>query len=204
MKIATCGIAALALTAGLASAQTVIDNGQFGANLGSVGGAAGSDIYAQSFIAPTDNRLIQFGMWLQGGGQDAPAVRIDLWGNDANNQADENNILVAGTTQQGDLANLTRIDTFTSIDLVAGDTYWLVINGLIDQTSTGVYLSSYDGGTNTIAGGHMDWSNDLGNTWSGGFTDGDWAIYASFIPVPTPGTAGLLALGGLAAMRRRR
>ncbi len=204
MKIATCSVAALALTAGLASAQTVIDNGQFGANIGSIGGATGSDIYAQSFVVPADNRLIQFGMWLASGGQDAPAVRIDLWGNDANNEADENNILVAGTVHQGDLATLTRIDTFTSIDLVAGDTYWIVINGLIDQTSSGSYASTWDGGANTITSGRMDWSNDLGNTWSGGIPNGDWGIYASFIPVPTPGTAGLLALGGLAAMRRRR
>ncbi|MDQ7014606.1 MAG: hypothetical protein Q9O74_12030 [Planctomycetota bacterium] len=204
MKIATCGIAALVLTAGLASAQTVIDNGQFGVNISSIGGANGSDIYAQSFVVPTDNRLIQFGMWLQGGGQDAPAVRIDLWGNDANNQADENNVLVSGTVHQGNLDNLTRIDTFTSIDLVPGNTYWIVINGLIDQTSGGVYASTWDGGTNTIASGHMDWSNDLGNTWSGGIDNGDFGVYASFVPVPTPGTAGLLALGGLAAMRRRR
>ena len=196
--------AAIAATAGLASAQTIFDNGQFGANISSVGGAGGSDIYAQSFVAPADNRIVQFGMWLQGGGSDAPAVRIDLWGNDANGQADENNVLVAGTTHQGDLVDLTRIDTFTSYDLVPGDTYWIVINGLIDQQSSGAYASTWDGGTNTIPSGHMDWSNDLGNTWSGGIANGDWGIYASFVPVPAPASAALLAFGGLTAMRRRR
>lgn len=204
MKIATCSITALALTAGLASAQTVIDNGQFGPNISSVGGVNGSDIYAQSFVAPTDNRLVQFGMWLQGGDGGAPAVRIDLWGNDGNNEADENNVLVAGTTHQGVLADLTRIDTFTSIDLVAGNTYWIVINGLIDQQSAGNYFSTWDNGTDTITSGHMDWSNNLGNSWSGGIPNGDFGVYASFVPVPTPGTAGVLALGGLVAMRRRR
>lgn len=202
MKIATCSLAAIALTAGLASAQTIIDNGQFGVNISSVGGASGSDIYAQSFICPTDNVITQFGMWLQGGGSGAPAVRIDLWGTDGNGQADENNIIVAGTTHQGDLVDLTRIDSFTNTALVAGETYWIVINGLIDQTSSGVYASTWDNGTNTITSGHMDWSNDLGNTWSGGIANGDWGVYASFIP--TPATTGLLALGGLTAMRRRR
>lgn len=203
MRVSTFA-AAIAFTAGLASAQTIFDNGQFGANISPIGGASGSDIYAQSFVCPADNRIVQFGMWLAGGDGGAPAVRIDLWGNDGNGQADENNVLVAGTIHQGVLPTLTRIDTFTSFDLVPGNTYWIVINGLIDQQSPSSYASTWDNGTNTIPSGHMDWSNDLGNSWSGGIPNGDWGVYAKFIPVPAPASAGLLALGGLAAMRRRR
>lgn len=204
MRVVAISAVALALTAGLAAADTIIDNGQYGANISSVGGAFGSDIYAQSFVCPADNQIVQFGMWLQGGGGDAPAVRIDLWGNDANNQADENNVIIAGTTHQGDLPNLTRIDTFSSATLIPGNTYWIVINGLIDQNSGGSYASTWDGGINSIPSGHMDWSNDLGATWSGGISNGDWGVYAYFTPVPAPASAGLMALGGLVALRRRR
>ena len=202
MKAATLSVLALAMTAGLASAETIIDNGQFGSNIGSIGGMFGSDIYGQSFIAPADNTIVQFGMWLGGGTSDAPLVRIDLWADDGSNAPDENNILIAGTTFQGNLDVLTRIDTFDNLTLVTGQRYWIVINGLLDQTSQGNYSSTWDGGTNTIADGNMDWSNDMGFGWSGGIDNGDFGVYARFIPAPA--STGLLALGGLVALRRRR
>lgn len=198
-------IGALALVAGAASADTIFDNGQFGANISSVGGAFGSDIYGQSFVVPNngDNVLVQFGMWLAGGDGGAPLVSIDLWGDDGSNHPDENNVLVSGTQHQGVLPNLTRIDTFSNIALVPGQRYWIVINGLHDQTSQGTYASTWDNGTNTIPSGNMDWSNDLGNSWSGGIPNGDWGVYAR-LTVPAPGAAALLGLGGLCALRRRR
>ncbi len=194
-------VVALAAIAGVASAD-IWDNGDFGANISSVGGASGSDVYGQSFIAPADNVLVQFGMWLAGGGADAPAVRIDLWADDGANNPDETNILVSGTVHQGDLADLTRIDTFTSFALTPGDRYWVVINGIIDQNSTGVYSSTWDGGTNTIPDGNMTWSNDLGGSWSGGIANGDFGVYIE--TVPAPASLALLGLGGLVATRRRR
>jgi MYXO-CTERM domain-containing protein len=183
---------------------TVIDNGQFGANISAVGGAGGSDIYAQSFTAPADNLLTEFGMWLAGGQGGAPAVRIDLWADDGANHPDENNILIAGTTWQGELADLTRIDTFTSYVLNPGQKYWVVINGLIDQNSPGSYASTWDGGLDTIPGERMDWSNDLGQNWSFGIGDADWGVRIVTTEVPAPGAAALLGLGGLIAGRRRR
>lgn len=194
-------VAALVAMAGVASAD-VIDNGEFGPNIGSIGGATGSDVYGQSFIAPADNVLVQFGMWLAGGGNEPPAVRIDLWADDGSNHPDENNILVAGTTHQGTLDTLTRIDTLTNFALTPGERYWVVINGIIDQNSAGSYSSTWDGGTDTIPDGNMDWSNDLGATWSGGIPNGDFGVYVETIP--TPGSLALLGLGGLAACRRRR
>jgi hypothetical protein len=204
MRVIAIGTAALALTAGMAAADTIIDNGQFGANISTIGGANGSDIYGQSFIAPADNQIVQFGMWLQGGGGDAPLVSIDLWADDGSNNPDENNILIDGTDHQGDLVDLTRIDTFTSFTLTAGTRYWIVINGNVDQTSGGTYASTWDGQTNTIVDGNMTWSNDNGGSWSGGIPEGDFGVYAHFTPVPAPASAALLALGGLVATRRRR
>ncbi len=201
MKIAI-GVAALAMMAGAACADTIIDNGQFGVNIGSVGGAFGSDIYGQSFLCPTDNVLVEFGMWLQGGDGGAPLVSIDLWADDGSNHPDENNVLVSGTQHQGVLANLTRIDTFTNIALIPGQRYWITINGLHDQNSQGSYSSTWDNGSNTIPDGNMDWSNDLGNSWSGGIPNGDWGVYARF--VPAPGALGLLGAAGILGLRRRR
>ena len=193
-------VAAAAATTTFASA-TIIDNGQFGTNIGSVGGASGSDIYAQSFVAPADNVLVQYGMWLAFGGSDAPLVSIDLWADDGFGHADENNILISGTQHQGNLDDLTRIDTFTNYALTPGNTYWVVINGLHDQVSSGSYSSTWDGGINTIPDGIMEWSNDLGVSWSG-ITGGDWGVYIE-TAVPAPGALALLGLAGLTRRRRR-
>ncbi|HYC31189.1 MAG TPA: hypothetical protein VEB59_02820 [Gemmatimonadales bacterium] len=202
MKAHVMFLSALAGTAGIACADTIIDNGQFGANIGSVGGQFGSDVYGQSFIAPADNVIVQFGMWLIGGDGGAPLVSIDLWADDGANHPDETNVLVSGTQHQGVLGALTRVDTFTNLALTPGQRYWIVINGLHDQTSQGSYSSTWDSGANTVPDGNMDWSNDLGLSWSGGIPNGDWGVYARL--VPAPGAAGLLALSGIAALRRRR
>jgi len=139
LKHLLVAFAVAGLVVGSASA-TIIDYGPFGVNIGSVGGAGGSDIYAQSFIAPADNVLILAGMYLQGGGSDPPEVRLDIWANDAQGWPDENNIVVAGTVYQQDFPDLTLVTTATNAPLVAGDTYWVVINGMIDQTSSGSYM----------------------------------------------------------------
>ncbi len=190
--------ALLAMT--VTASATVIDNGQFGPNIGSVGGAYGSDIYGQSFIAPADNVLVKFGMWLQGGDATGPKVSIDLWADDGSNHPDETKVLVSGTVWSGYLADLTRIDTTTSYALVPGQRYWIVINGMIDQQNQFSYNSTWDGGTNTIKDGNMDWSNDMGATWSGGIPNGDWGVYIETVPEPT--TLALLALAALMLRRR--
>jgi hypothetical protein len=197
-------LAVLALSAGAVSADTIIDNGQFGVNIGSVGGEFGSDVYGQSFLCPADNVLVQFGLWLQGGDGGAPLVSIDLWGDDGSNHPDETNVLVSGTQHQGLLPQLIRVDTFTSATLVPGQRYWIVINGLHDQVSQGSYNSTWDGGADTVPNARMDWSNDLGFSWSGGIGEGDWGVYARFTPIPAPSAAGLLAIAGLVGIRRRR
>ncbi len=144
-------------------------------------------------------------MWLQGGGNEAPLVGIELWADDGAGQPDETQRLVFGTTHQGDLPDLTRIDApGNNFQLDPGTTYYVVINGLLDQTSSGSYGSSWDGGTDTIAGGHMDWSNDLGATWSGGIPNGDFAVYVRMQKIPEPGSLAVLGLLSVVALRRRR
>lgn len=163
------------VVAGSAQA-TVIDNGQFGANFGTVGGATGRHAFAQSFIAPADARLVKFGMWLQGGAPQPPMVRIDLWGDDGEGNPDPENIIVKGTVVQSEVPVLTRFDTVTDVMLVPGERYHVVINGMDDILSLGSYMSTWDEGTNTIPGGAMHFTPDLALTWLT-IPDGDFGVY---------------------------
>jgi hypothetical protein len=165
-------VAACALPAG----ATVIDNGTFGNNIISVGGMFGSDAYSQSFIAPADPRLVKFGMWLVGGGDQPPLVRIDLWADDGSGNPDPNNILVEGIKVQESLNDLTRFDTETDFVLTPGQRYHVVINGFVDQESQGEYGSTWDGGLDTIPEGEARFTNDLGGAWFS-LGGGDFGVY---------------------------
>jgi hypothetical protein len=164
----------IALIAGSAHA-TIIDNGQFGANIGQVGGAAGSNAYSQSFTAPDDARLVKYGMWLQGGGIDPPLVHIDLWADDGSGNPDANNILIKGVEIGSVVDELTRFDTETDFMLTPGQTYHIVINGFDDLLALGNYNSTWDGGADTIEGGTGKFTNSLGSLWFD--LGGDFGIY---------------------------
>jgi hypothetical protein len=167
---------AIALGASGVACATVIDNGQFGANISPLGGLEGSDAYAQSFVAPSDARLIKFGMWLTDGEPAAPAVRVDLWADDGFGNPDENNILVEGLIIQEIIPGLTRFDTLTDYDLSPGVRYHVVLNAFGDQDSPGSYISTYDAGTDTIPDGEMNFTNDFGASWHA-FPASDFGIY---------------------------
>lgn len=203
MRVLTTAMAVL-LVAGVASAE-IIDIGPFDPNIGSVGGASGSDVYAQAFTMPADNVFIKGGMYLNGGGNDPPAVRMDLWGADANGDPDENNILIPGPVYQQNFPDLTLVTLEGNLELVEGERYFLVLNGMIDQQSSGSYGSTWSLPDDPYAGGWATWSNDLGVSWSnpnGNSWGYDWGFRVETIPEPA--TMSLLVLGGLAAIRRRR
>lgn len=203
MKRVLAGLAAVVL-AGPAAAD-IIDVGPFGNNISSVGGASGSDIYAQAFTATSDNIFILGGMYLSGGGNDAPAVRMDLWGTDGQGNPDENNILIAGPTYQQNFPDLTLVTVAGNVALVEGQRYFLVLNGMIDQTSSGAYGSTWSSPDDPYAGGWATWSNDLAASWSnpdGASWGTDWGFYVE--TVPGPGAIALFGIAGLLATRRRR
>jgi hypothetical protein len=168
---------ALVAASGVAGAAgSVIDNGQFGPFISPLGGAEGSHAYGQSFVAPVDARLIRFGMWLAYGDPEAPAVRVDLWGDDGEGNPDETNILIKGTVVQEIIGDLTRFDTQTNYILTPGVRYHVVLNAFDDRVSAGWYASTYDFGTDTIPDGQMSYTNDLGATWFR-FPDSDFGVY---------------------------
>ena len=200
-----CAVAVVALLfAGVAAAE-IIDIGPFDPNIGTVGGATGSDIYAQAFIAPDDNVIIKGGMYLNGGGANAPAVRMDLWAADNQGNPDENNILIPGPVYQENFPDLTLVTFEGNFEMVAGERYFLVLNGNIDQQSDGAYGSTWSNPDDPYGPGWATWSNDLGVNWSN--PDGqsfafDWGFYVETIPEPA--SLAILGVGGVAMIRRRR
>jgi hypothetical protein len=200
-----CAVAVAALLfAGVAAAE-IIDIGPFDANIGTVGGASGSDIYAQAFIAPEENVIIKGGMYINGGGNQPPAIRMDLWGTDPQGNPDENNVLISGPVYQDSFPDLTLITFEGNFEMVAGERYFLVLNGMIDQESDGAYGSTWSNPDDPYGPGWATWSNDLGGSWSN--PDGqswgtDWGFFVETIPEPA--SLAILSVGGLAMIRRRR
>jgi len=163
---------ALALLGQPAPAE-ILDYGPWEPNIGEVGGATGSDAYAQSFVAPEENVLIKAGMYLFGGGDDPPAIRVDVWGADANGRPDENNIVIEGPVYQEYFPRLTLVTVETEgVVLTPGDRYFVMLNGMIDQESIGYYFSTVSTPEDPYPHGGYWWTNNMGQTWiTGGASD---------------------------------
>jgi hypothetical protein len=167
---------AFALPSGLAPAE-ILDFGPWEPNIGEVGGATGSDAYAQSFIAPEENVVVMAGMYLYGGGDDPPAVRVDIFGVDAQGKPDETNILVEGPVYQEYFPRLTLVTVEPdNLVLTPGERYFIVLNGMIDQESSGYYYSTVSTPEDPYPDGGYAWTNDMGDSWSVGGTS-DFGFY---------------------------
>jgi hypothetical protein len=196
---------AAGLTLGLLAQSTlaeVLDYGPWEPNIGEVGGASGSDAYAQSFVAPEENVLIKAGMYLFGGGDDPPAIRVDVWGADADGKPDDTNIVIAGPVYQEYFPRLTLVTLETEgVVLTPGERYFVMLNGMIDQESTGYYFSTVSTPEDPYPDGGYWWTNNMGQSWNTGGAS-DFGFYVETLPEPT--SILLLGLGGLAAAGSRR
>jgi hypothetical protein len=198
MLAAALGVATL----GQFAAAEILDFGPWDPNIGEVGGAYGSDAYAQSFIAPDENVLIMAGMYLYGGGDDPPAIRVDVWGADGDGKPDVNNTVIAGPVYQEYFPRLTLVTAETGgVALTPGERYFVMLNGMIDQESTGYYYSTVSTPEDPYPDGQYWWTNNMGQSWiTGGASD--FGFYVETVPEPTG--ILLLALSGLAAAGFRR
>lgn len=173
-----------ALLGQLASAE-ILDFGPWEPNIRELGGATGSDAYAQSFIAPEENVLITAGMYLFGGEAEPPAVRVDIWDADAEGQP--NSIVAEGPVYQEYFPRLTLV-TIEPEDLVLtpGEHYFIVLNGMIDQESSGYYWSTMSFPEDPYPDGDRWWTNDMGGSWIfGGASD-----FGFYVETTAAGCAG--------------
>jgi hypothetical protein len=167
------GIALVFGLAGQFAAAEILDFGPWEPNIGEIGGSTGSDAYAESFVAPEENVLIMAGMYLYGGGADPPAVRVDVWGADSEGKPDASNIVLEGPVYQEYFPRLTLVTAETEgVVLTPGERYFVMLNGMIDQESTGYYYSTVSTPEDPYPDGGYWWTNNMGDTWiTGGASD---------------------------------
>jgi hypothetical protein len=194
-------VLAMSLSAEMASAE-ILDYGPWEPNIGEVGGASGSDAYAQSFIAPEENIVVVAGMYLYGGGDDPPAIRVDIWGADANGEPDATNIVAEGPIYQEYFPRLTLVTVEPeNAVLTPGERYFVMLNGMIDQESSGYYYSTVSTPEDPYPDGNRWWTNDMGDSWVNS-PPADFGFYIETVPDPAGGL--LLTLGSLVFLRLRR
>lgn len=175
--------AATAILAGIAQGD-VIDQDQPSATVYMAG--FGQLDLAQSFQTQSQSLISGAGIFLQPGIGDTDNVNISLWDNLPNQGGNQ---LAIGSAQ-GTQGNW--VDVFWSpVHINLNTTYFLVFDG---NTSLGIAGDT----ANPYPYGDV-YANPGYNQFPGfDYTFHTWA------PVPTPGAAALLGLGGLVSCRRRR
>jgi MYXO-CTERM domain-containing protein len=140
---------------------------------------------AQSFQSQLYSQICGAGVLLQSGVGGTDNVTISLW--DALPNAG-GSMLATGSAQgtEGQWVDVSWSPT----NITPNATYYLVFDG---NTSLGI------AGDNDVYG----FGQCFANPGFGSFPQFDYA-FRTWVPVPTPGAAALLAFGGLAAARRRR
>jgi len=161
-----------------ASPISVVDQQSFGGTIGFVAGASFGQSFTPSFtsIDAAEFQIVGF--------SDA---RLDLYEGSGFGGA-----LLASSadTPLAALPSMTHFDLTTSPTLTPGSVYTMRVVGI----GTGSFLLFGDT-SNPYAGG--SYFHDSGNAWSS--TDSKFSE-----GVPEPATMSLLALGGLAILRKRR
>lgn len=209
-SLAILAVASLFAAAG-ASAETITkapDIGSYWTPLGN----AGTNIYANSFIAPITGTVTELGLWLRGGPSDLKFQIYGSVGGLTSNGPDSSTALVTSGIIAGQtLSDLTYISATpaSSATLTAGQTYWFAATG-VGLSAT----SSYSvGGHTQNSGGIVD----NGTFWYSNAADGLYFDGRGYTPemafqvtmtsaVPEPESialvlAGLVVVAGVARRR---
>ena len=132
-------------------------------------GGSGSDYYAQSFKA-LDSYIVDGGAWVEKYNEPTPDLRVQIWGSNATGYPDKNNVIASSRVIKGSEINSTQGQRYfvhpnVSIPVIAGETYWLVIDGYYDHTTSGE-ARSRGSSEDVYTDGQFMYSNQNGSDWS--------------------------------------
>ena len=130
-------------------------------------GGSGTDYYAQSFKA-MDSYVVDAGIWIENYSGTTPDLRVQIWGTDISGDPDENNVLASSRPIKGVEIDQSPGRFFlhpnVSVPVTIGETYWLVIDGYYDNTTTGS-AQTWGMTDDVYEDGEYRYSNDAGGTW---------------------------------------
>ena len=151
--------------------------------ISSVGGQ-GTDYYAQSFKA-LDSYIVDAGIWIEHYSGTTPDFRVQIWENNASGYPDKNNVIASSRVIDGseifDSPGRFFIHPSVSIAIEVGETYWLVIDGYYDHTTSGSGKSRWTP-SDSYKDGYFIYSNNEGSTWIFSFDDYDLNFIVTFSP----------------------
>jgi len=168
-----------------------------------IGGADGSDYYAQSFKALSDY-IVNGGIWLQPSSGTTPNLRLMLCNNNVSGYPDiKNPIAYSSQNITGSMIDAKSgrfyLNLTKPIRVQQNETYWLVIDGYMDHVTAGEAASRRLDG-NPYEDGRLTFSNNAGSTWEDWYPDFDLDFIVNFSNRQTKaevlGTEIILPVGG--------
>jgi hypothetical protein len=135
-------------------------------------GGTGTDYYAQSFRA-LDSYVVDAGIFIRNSTLATPDFRVQVWGTNSSGYPDSSNVIASSRVITGTEVNSTVgqrwfVHPNVSISVVAGETYWVVIDGYYDHTTPGSGSSRWV--SNVYKDGYAMYSNDAGSSWTNAST----------------------------------
>jgi hypothetical protein len=152
-------------------------------DFGAIGGTSGpSQYFAQSFKA-LDAYIVDAGVWIAPYSGTTPNFKVQIWGTNVTGYPDKNNVIVSSRMISGSEINANPGRFFVhpnvSIAVTVGETYWVVIDGYSDHTTSGNAGSRWT--LNDVYNeGYFLFSNDAGSYWYDVYDNRDLDFVVTF------------------------